>query len=219
MWHLLDLVSRGHKFHLSGHITDPQKLPRFIDKMAAQFDVLSAPSTRAKRKRRGVPSAHLVVYPDADGLWLWWVLIAGEKGVVSKLTLQYRETVQDAESKDGRLRFRDQYVLRQRQRPRTDGGGRTWTWFMAKPVANAVEKELVSLASAHGHATERTDDLERAVQRLRNRPMFNGVRVQASHALNRVKRVWYKTHAAGVTYPEILQEPLPAFVGRMRLFD
>ena len=219
MWHLLDLVSRGHQYYLNGAMHDPDKLPGFIDKMHERFGTLIAPSTRAKRKKRCVPTAHLVLYQDADSTWLWWVLFAGDVSAIKKRCAEYREASRDAGSKGGRLQFRDEYVLRQRQRPRTDGGGRTWTWFMAKPVVNAVERELVSLSSSHGWRSQRTDDLERAVERLRNRPMFNGVRLQASHALTRAKRTWYKTHASGERYPEILDAPLPAFVGRMRLFN
>jgi len=90
---------------------------------------------------------------------------------------------------------------------------------MTRRSQHAVEQELVSLAAAHGRNRERTDDPLRAVQRLRNRPMFSGVRTQASRVLLRAKRVWMKTHARGVSYPEIMDEALPWFAGRMRVFD
>jgi hypothetical protein len=113
--------------------------------------------------------------------------------------------------------FREEYVLRTRQRTREHGGGSAWTWFLSKPVANAVERELVSLAAAHGRRGARMDDLERAVARLRQRPMFGGVRQQASVALLRTMRVWTKTHGIGRACPGYLTEPLAWFDGRIRI--
>ena len=125
----------------------------------------------------------------------------------------------DAERADSRLRYREEYVLRIRQRPRESGGGRAWTWFLARHIAQRMEKELVSLAAAHGRRHERTDDLERAVERARQRPMFGGVRVQTRHALRRAAVVWRKTHATHVPIPGALVDPLPWFNGRPRIFD
>jgi len=219
MWHLLNLVNRGHRYHIGGVIERNESIAPFVTKMDRQFDLLIAPSTRTKRHRRKIPTAQLVLYRDQGQRWLWWILFAGTERAVHQWVAPYREALQDAYRTDGRLLFASSYILRQRQKPRDAGGGNAWTWFMIKRVQNAVEKELVYLASSHGRGAERTDDLVRAVSRLRQRPMFNGVRLQASHALRRAKRVWYKTHGRDVSYPPIMDEPLPWFAGRMRIFD
>lgn len=219
MWHLLTLVSRGYRYHTAGVIRDNRKVPHFVDKMHAQFGVLLSASGRTKRNKRGMPNAHLVLYQDWDGAWLWWLLFAGDESRVKALASEHREVLHDAARLDGRLYFRDEYLLRERQRPREQGGGRVWTWFMTGAVQTTVERQLIALAAAHGRGADRVDDLERAVQQLRNKPMFNGVRTQARHALHRARQVWRKTHASGVAPPEVLNLTLPWFSGRIRIYD
>lgn len=219
MWHLLNLVIRGYRYHTAGVISDARKVPHFVEKMHAQFNVLMSASGRTKRHKRGAPNAHLVMYRDWDGVWLWWLLFAGEELRVKALAAEHREILRDAARSDGRLYFREEYLLRERQRPRDQGGGRVWTWFMSGAVQTSVERQVIALAAASGREGDRVDNLERAVQQLRNRPMFNGVRSQARHVLRRARRVWEKTHASGVLYPGILDEPLPWFSGRMKIFD
>jgi len=219
LWHLLNLASRGHRFHTSGVIHDVRKVPGFVDKMHVRYGVLLSPSGQRKRRASGYPTARLVVYRDWDGGWCWWLLFAGPEARVRALTNAHREAVQDAERTDGRLRFRDEYMLRPRQRPREQGGGRAWTWFMTRKVQQAVERELVALAAGHGQRRERTDDLLAAVRRLRQRPMFGGVRNQASHALLRASRVWHKTHGTDVPLPREVYEPLALFNGRIRIYE
>lgn len=218
MWHLLDLISRGCRYHTAGVIRDSGKIAAFVDKMDSRFGVLLSPSGRAKRLARGIPGAHLVIYRDWDDTWCWWLLIAGSEDKVKSLADAHGEVLKDAERTDGRLHYRDEYVLRQRQRPRNQGGGRVWTWFLTKPKYRTVEQELVKLAASHGRDNQRTDDLICAVQRLRNRPMFNGIRTQARRAVSRAKRVWLKTHNALLHYPALMDEPLPFFPGRIKLF-
>lgn len=217
LWHLLNLVSRGHRYHTSGLIRDEKKVLAFVEKMHEHFGVLLSPSGKRKRHARGIPTAHLVMYKDWDGVWLWWLLFAGDESHIYALARTHHESLHDATRSDGRLSFREEYILRTRQRTREHGGGSAWTWFMSKPVANAVESELVSLAAAHGCSGARTDDLERAVTRLRQRPMFGGVRQQASVALLRTMRVWVKTHGVGHPCPGYLTEPLPWFDGRIKI--
>lgn len=219
LWYLLDLTSRGYRYHTQGMIQDGQRVPGFVEKLHERFGVLLSPSGRRKRAQRGEPTAYLVMYQDFDGVWLWWLLFAGVQERVNTLAGRYNEELRDAERTDGRLSFRSEYILRQRQRPREAGGGRAWTWFMTRRRQDAVERELVRLASSHGRATERTDDLNAAVDRLRNRPMFGGVRLQASHALLRARRVWVKTHCANSAVPACVTEPLPWFNGRIKVFD
>lgn len=103
-------------------------------------------------------------------------------------------------------------MLKPRQRSRSGGGGNAWTWFLTRRVMNEIEREIVTLAAAHGRSNARTDDLERSIQRLRNRPMFGGVRVQASRVLLRARRVWCKTHADPL--PPCITDRLPFFGGR-----
>jgi hypothetical protein len=219
MWHLLNLVSRGYRYYTNGVIRDPQRLPLFVEKMHRQFNVLMSASGRTKRQKRNVPNAHLVMFQDWDGVWLWWLLFAGEESRVKALAEKHREVLQDAAQVNGRLRFRDEYLLRQRQRPREQGGGRVWTWVMTGAVQAAIERQLIALAAAHGRGTDRVDDLVRAVEQLRHKPMFNGIRTQARHALHRARQVWRKTHASGVDLPEVLTATLPWFSGRIRIYD
>lgn len=219
MWHLLNLVSRGYRYHTAGVIRDPRRVPLFVEKMHRQFNVLMSASGRTKRQKRGVPNAHLVMYQDWDGVWLWWLLFAGEESRIKALAEIHREVLHDATQANGRLRFRDEYVLRQRQRPRDQGGGRVWTWVMTGAAQTAVERQLIALAAAHGRDADRVDDLERAVQQLRNKPMFNGVRTQARHALHRARQVWRKTYASGIDLPDALTATLPWFSGRIRIYD
>ena len=219
LWHLLDLVNRGHRRFTCGLIRDPRKVPPFVEKMHGRFGVLLSPSGRAKRRAQRNPTAHLVMYRDWDETWLWWLLAAGPDEKIDALARKFNETLLDASRPNTRLMFRDEYVLKQRQRPRKQGGGRVWTWYLTRRLAARIEKELIRLASRHGLGQERVDDLISAVERLRNRPMFNGVRTQARAALHRARRVWIKTHGGKSTYPEILDEPLPWFGHRMKIFD
>lgn len=218
LWHLLDLVSRGHHRYTRGLIRNPRKVPDFVEKMHARFGVLLSPSGRAKRRARGMPTAHLVMYRDWDDVWLWWLLVGGADSDIDKLANRFNETLHRVTCRNTRLMFRDEYVLRQRQRPRKQGGGRVWTWYLSRALATQIERELVKLASGHGHGRERVDDLVHAVERLRNRPMFSGVRTQARAALYRARRIWAKTHDAESAYPQILDEVPPWFGNRPHIF-
>jgi hypothetical protein len=219
MWYLLDLVSRGSRYHTRGEIRDPKKLTGFIEKMHAKYGVLLSRSGKRKRQLKGEPTAQLVMYQDWDGVWLWWLLVAGNKKTVKKLAEKHRENFKDATSKSGRLTFRDDYVLRWRQRPAKSGGGTAWTWYLDKRRHRELEKELVYLASARGQNNARNDPLIEAANRLRNRPMFGGVRMQARASLGRAEKVWKKTHRADQEPPAEITETLPWFASRMRVFD
>lgn len=220
MWYLLDLVSRGSRYYFSGDIRSPDRIEGFVRKMHSRYEVLLSPSARTQRHKQGRVAAQLVLYPDWDGVCLWWLLLAGTDERVRTLAAGYNDRVWDAaRGGENRLRFRDDYLLRTHQRTRRQGGGRGWTWYMAKHLARDTERELISLAAGHGRRRQRVDDLERAAMRARQRPMFHGVRSQSSQALRRAQVVWRKTHAAHDACPPCLTDPLPWFAGRMRIFD
>ncbi len=215
MWQIVDRVSRGSVFYVSGKITNHEKLSSFANKMNKKFDVFLSPSGKAKRRGKGQPTAQLVFFQNYDNVIYWWILFAGSKKKIIKLTEKYGEVLRDSQKLGQYLTFVDDYILRRKQRTREQGGGFSWTWFMTKKVQKAAEAELRLFASGHGRKNERTDDLERAVIRLRQRPMFSGIRTQASGILTKTKRVWFKTHKKDNPYPGILDECLPFFSGRI----
>lgn len=210
LWLLMDLVRTGHRHWTRGTVR-PEKLDALVDKLDTRFGVLMTDSTRARHRRQGRPTARLVVYPVGDVLF-WWLLIAGPESRVQQLCAEHQETLHDAYHPERRLHWGEEYILKPRQRSRSAGGGHAWTWFLTRNMMNEVEREVVTLAATHGRLDERTDDLERSIQRLRNRPMFGGVRVQASRVLLRACRVWCKTHAAPI--PPCITDRLPFFGGR-----
>lgn len=219
LWHLLNLVSSGHRYHTSGCISDPKKVPGFVEKMDEQFGVLLSHSARTKRHKKGVPTARLVMYRDWDDVWLWWLLFAGREKEVRHISEKYNEKLKDSFRTDGRLTFRNEYILRTRQRTQNQGGGRVLTWFLCKRKQTEIEKQIVAFACSHGRNQERVDDLVKAIQVLRNKPMFNGVRNQAKHILRRAEKVWAKTHSSNNNLPEIIKEPLPFFKGRIAIYE
>ncbi len=216
MWQLLDRVSRGSVFYIFGKITNYEKLVPFANKMHKKFDVYLSPSGKAKRRGKGQPTAQIVFFQNHDNVIYWWILFAGSKKKIIKLTEKYGEVLFDSQKQGQYLTFVDDYILRRKQRTREQGGGFSWTWFISKKRQKAIETELCFFASSHGRKYERVDDLERAVTRLRQKPMFNGIRVQASSLLSKTKRVWLKTHKKDIPYPEILDKCLPFFNGRKR---
>ena len=93
LWYLLDVVSRGHRYHLSGHTADGARLERFAEKMHDRWGVLLSASGRLRRRRAGHPTGHLVTYQDWDGVWLWWLLVAGPQARVHEMAQDYGEAV------------------------------------------------------------------------------------------------------------------------------
>ena len=217
MWLILDHVSRGHRFWTRGTIP-ASKLERFAMKLHERFGVRVRHSTRARWRAQGRPTAHMVVFPTEHDpqTFYWWLLVAGSEHQVQALAERYREQLRDVEREH--LEWSDEYVLKCRQRASEAGGGRAWTWFLARQRYAEVETELVRLAAAHGRSGERTDDLTRAATMLRARPMFGGVRLQAAQALRRAAAVWAKTHG-GQLPPDYLTAPLPFFGRRPRIYS
>lgn len=214
MWLLMDLVRTGHRHWTRGTIR-PEKLDALVEKLDTRFGIRMTDSTRARHRRQGRPTARLVVYPVGE-VFFWWMLIAGPEHRIQQLCDEHQESLFDAYHPEHRLQWGEEYLLRPRQRSRVAGGGNAWTWYLTRRVMSDIEHEIVTLAAAHGRHSERTDDLERSIQRLRGRPMFGGVRVQASRILLRARRVWNKTHTAPT--PEYVTGRLPFFGGRPTIY-
>lgn len=184
---LIQQLSRDHH-HWTRGVVSHEKLPRLVTKMDTKFCVLAPARTRTRMRSQGVPTGRMIVWrqPHTDR-WLWWCLVAGRDAQVHRLTSEYRETLLPVHGATP-LPWADEYELRR-------GPRGTMTWWLQRRAANDIEGELRYLASAHGRRGERVDDLQRAVQRARNRPLFAGVRLQVGAALAKSMRRWRKTHS------------------------
>lgn len=202
------LCVRGH-YYWSRGVVSADRLPKLIAKFDDKFGVLDPHSRRTKKRKSGIPTAHLVLYRyPKSRQWLFWLLIAGKPHSVQELSLKTGEILFDREIQP--VAWLDEYELR-------FGPRGTLTWWMQRTLANTVDAELRYLASAHGRPGERIDDLQRAVQRVRNRPMFSGIRRQVGQSLFKAKKRWCKTHGQKDWPAE--QGPL-AIMGRgFRIYD
>lgn len=208
---LLQALSRDHQYWTCG-ACQRGRLPVLVGKFDERFAVLDPSRTRTRKRGSGFPTSRMVVYPQRDtDRWLWWLLVAGRQSAVEQHAGSYNETLYPIHHRPTALAWADEYDLRR-------GPRGSMTWWLQRKAANDIEGELRYLASAHGRAGERTDDLERAVTRARNRPMFAGVRQQIGRALNKSVRAWTKTHKPGVDYPADSSR-LPWFAGSVQFYD
>lgn len=186
---LLETVQRGSSYWCAGRVS-PDKALGFADKMARRYRADANQAQRAYAKRRGYANTTLVMFPDTADAIIWWLLVTTGSGAVHE-----QEPLSDAHSARGALVWPDQYQLRQVQRPRQHGGGRTWTWSLLPQRMYALMSAVKQAAAAPGAANARTDDLREVVLAVMRMPGFYGVRQQQLELLRIGRETWERTHA------------------------
>lgn len=186
---VLETVQRGSRYWCAGCVS-PGKALGFADKMARRYRADANQAQRAYAKRRGYANTTLIMYPETAASILWWLLVTTGTGAVHE-----QEPLSDAHSARSALVWPDQYELRQVQRPRQHGGGRTWTWSLLPQRMHALMSAMKQAAAAPGAVTARTDDLQEVVLAVMRMPWFYGVRQQQLELLRVGRETWERTHA------------------------
>lgn len=192
---LLETVQRGSRYWLSGTVA-PEKAMGFAEKMAQRNRSDATQAQRAYAKSKGLANTSLLMYPEDNATLRWWLLATPGKGAV-----HHQERLLDTHHPRTRLTWDDQYELVHAQRPRSQGGGRHWTWQLTSSRYAALEASMQQLASAHGWPSERQDDLAALVQAVMRMPGFQGVREQIKQLLRLGQLAWRRSHSAKVVYP------------------
>lgn len=211
---LIQQLARDHTRWTRG-ICQRDRLPALVKKFDQRFQVLDPARTRTRKRAQQSPTGTMVAYPQpVTDRWLWWLLLAGRSALLDRLADQHGEVLYPVQDRRTPITWAADYELRR-------GPRGSMAWWLTRSACNDIEAELRYLASAHGRAHrahERSDDLQRAVTRARNRPMFSGVRQQVAHAIYKSQRAWTKTHRAGQEYPADASR-LPWFRGSVRIYD
>ena len=127
MQRLLDAALRGYVWHTSGTIPI-HKAERLAAKFAERYHIDYNNNQRAYAKRKGRANARLLVlHQDGDTDLHWWLLATKGGGEVHT-----EEHLLDATLSRERIRIADDYELLPLTKPRTHGGGTTWTWRMTR---------------------------------------------------------------------------------------
>lgn len=191
---LLETAQRGSRYWQSGTVS-PDKALGFAHKMARLYHADANQAQRAYAKKRGLANTSLVMFAETEDAILWWLLVTPGTGAVHE-----QEKLLDAHSGRGALIWRDQYLLRQEQRPRHHGGGRTWTWALAPQRMEMLMTAMKQLAAAPGAANSRVDDLAELVRAVMRMPGYYGIRQQQLELLRVGRETWARTHAKEATF-------------------
>lgn len=190
---ILETVQRGSRFWSAGRV-QPEKALGFAEKMARLYHADANAAQRAYAKRMGRANTTVVMFPENAEI-LWWLLVTPGNGLVHE-----REKLMDAHDKRSRLIWLDQYELVHEQRPRSEGGGRHWTWRLTAQRYAQFDAAMRELADSHG-GHDRRDDLDALVQALMRMPGFHGVRTQVQALLNFGRETWSRTHRKSEVFP------------------
>lgn len=211
MMYLSDQVSRGYHYYLSGEVHKNKAL-EFALKMKSKFDVNLTSEQRAMRHKKGLPNFILIMFPIDEECFLWFVLAAGVPSKIDKIAAQQNEKFESSLDKKTRIALKD-YELKRVTKSRSAGGGTRWTWFIKSKAKRMLQEELIRAARCNS-----TQKLENAVERLRNRPMFSGVRAQASTLLINTGNELCRRKGT-IDRPSFLTSQLRFFGKKIRIFD
>lgn len=207
MQRILDLVSRGYRFHTQGFVPVP-RAQRLADKFAERYGVAAHAHRRAQNRAHHRASAQLLVYPHDPDRLEWWLLATTGRGLVHE-----HERLRDASDVHHPITLAGKYRLARDVRPGKEGGGVHWTWHFLPRHLRAWEYAVI-------HAARRSApyDLQRAVDALAHVPLWHGTRTEVLRLLRRARKVWLHNSMrptdADIDWPAVLPWPR-----RVRVFD
>jgi len=192
---VLETVQRGSRYWTAGTVT-PEKALAFSERMAELYHADATQAQRAYSKSKGRANTALVMYHEPHEREIrFWLLVTPGEGLAHE-----RERLLDAHAAREHLTWGTQYELVHVQRPRTHGGGRTWTWRLTDERYAMLEAATRARAAAHGGVGDRTDDLRSLVSAVMRMPGFYGIRQQQLSLLALGRGLWERTHRAGSTF-------------------
>lgn len=202
---LLEVVQRGSTRWTSG-VVHARKAEALALKFARRYATQLTPTQRARHKAGGAANATLVMAAAGaqSPLINWWLLVSPGDGPVVQ-----QERLRECRAPREGLIYPDavgepRYVLDHVQHRREQGGGRRWTWCLARDRAADHRARLLELVRSHGRGVPRVDDLQAHLDALARMPMFHGIREQVKGLVALTRTSAAPSLAQRVRWPEAL---------------
>lgn len=203
MQRLMMAVTQGYQYWIGGTVAADRALG-MAGKFADLYNCNRTTQQRYRRKQAGRANTRLFLYPEPDTISLRWWLLCTDPGCLENGD---RERWLDAESKDGRLVWSDEYELvrlpytkalarkyRDQGIVRTEGS----TWRMQRACYEAWRHRLRKAVAAEKHGNN--TPTAQAIYALNNAPGFRAVRAHVWDLRNYANRCRRATKLEPVTF-------------------
>ena len=195
MQRLMDAVIRGYVYHTSGTVSI-EKAEKLCHKFDQKYGIYANNNQRYYAKKQGRSNTRLYLYYMKDSAHLYWFLLAtkGENEV------HMQEKLQIAFERNGRIRVPGDYELLPLTKPKSSGGGSSWTWRMTKETYSIWQEKMISCGRNQSNFSAR-----RALGSLEKVPGFRGNRQQIGKLSSILRKSWVRHHGDQKGFPGIMK--------------
>ena len=195
MQRLMDAVGRGYVYHTSGTVS-LEKAENLCHKFDHKYGIFANNNQRYYAKKQGRANVRLYLYHMSDSSQLYWWLLA-TKG---QNEVHNQENLQIAYQRNGRIRVPGEYELLPLTRPKSSGGGSSWTWKMTKETYSIWREKMISIGRNQSNLSAR-----QALGSLEKAPGFRGVRQQIGKLSSILRKSWVRHHGDQKGFPGIMK--------------
>ena len=182
--YLLRLVPRGYHWWTSGVCSRAD-----LDSRSLKYDEHYGTSLNRSqcsyRKSKGLANAKLVAVELVSGEYLWFLLATDGLGPIRD-----NKKLLDARTNDGRIKWGNDYVLYEADRPKEHGGGKHWSWFFQPQTQKEIDHYIGVLIK------KEPENMAFFIEQLCRRPMHSGIRSFVGRTIRRATKNWAAVHPA-----------------------
>lgn len=186
MQRLMDAVIQGYRSFISGTVKT-ERVHALCEKFSERYLVALNRNQLAYRRAKGEGNARLILadFGDPNGLH-WWLLITD--GPHPAREREAHENLKEAFGKGSRLRV-EGYELLKIPRPKSKGGGFSYTWCMSAEAKRQWRYQIRTAVRA-GRAD---DAVARVVSQLYEAPGFDSIKAQVDKLTDFLRAEWCRT--------------------------
>lgn len=184
---ILDQARNGYIRYTTGQVS-PCKIVALANKFELLYLTCADKNERFRQKQAGIAPARLLIYEEAQGEALLWVLLVHKDG---ENPAEKLEKLLPLDNRKTRLEIAGLELVR-----RDDAGKLRWTWQMTAETEQTFRARII-------HAIRAYDNRELAAiqHELWRLPGFNRVRQQVGKATALARNEWARTRRSSEKWP------------------
>ncbi|MBB5427477.1 hypothetical protein HDG40_005656 [Paraburkholderia sp. JPY158] len=201
------LVGKGNHRRWCGGSIDSQKLPAFVEKMAARYPITRSTRGRVYDRKCGQAVVHFIAFPMGNKV-AWWLLSDEGWGGLADGQSPDAHVARDAMAAEGHITFGDYvllYATKQEPKEVTGTNGAkprrflgttsTWTWKLRTEIVRELRAGIERCCErleygADGGAGRKPWGVRGMLSSLRERPQFSGIRSQVLALHKEAEELW-----------------------------